>query len=258
MTNEEKIYDRHGVVCTVWYDDSPEDPINDWDVPGKFALFHGRYALGNCREEFKTPDDLHKWVRRHRKSIEFEFDVYMYDHSGIALSLWPFQCPWDSGQIGRVILKRSEVNRLVPKGTPKEERRKLAENYARGVLETYEQYLNGDVGGYTVEGDEVDEESCGGFYGFSNDIGDKDNQMIRAARDSIAQALWSVRKFRRKVVNEEGKEKKPPLEYFGNRVLEVLEMHEEWSADTLEEIARIAHDLGLSELDRYGMFRAKT
>lgn len=35
------------------------------------------------------------------------FPVYAYDHGGIEFSLSPYSCPWDSGRIGSILVKRS-------------------------------------------------------------------------------------------------------------------------------------------------------
>jgi len=60
--------------------------------------------------------------------------VYMYDHSGIALNTKPFSCPWDSGMIGYIFEKIGE-----------NETREQVEQRLAGDIETYSQYLNGEV-----------------------------------------------------------------------------------------------------------------
>ena len=80
-----------------------------------------------------------------------KFPLYCYSHSGVRLSLSPFSCPWDSGQIGFVLVRKDEDNP-----------RALAE----GLVEEWNQYLSGDVWGYRIvdeDGNEAD--SCWGHYG---------------------------------------------------------------------------------------------
>jgi len=42
---------------------------------------------------------------------------------------------------------------------------------------------------------------------------------------------------------------------FGEAVLEILDSHREWNADTLDEIASEAKHLGLADTDCHGHFR---
>jgi hypothetical protein len=104
--------------------------------------------------------------------------IYMYDHSGITIRTYPFECPWDSGQIGYIyvtyaqILKELDIKRLSPKA------RKWAYNLLRGEINVYNQYLTGEVYGYVIEKtvhcdhckkDSVEIiDSCWGFYGFDS------------------------------------------------------------------------------------------
>lgn len=81
--------------------------------------------------------------------------VYRYSHSGDDYSTAPFACPWDSGQVGWIYAEasaRAETPDL--------------EAHLRAEVETFAQWVRGDVWGYIVEdenGEHVD--SCWGFYG---------------------------------------------------------------------------------------------
>ena len=85
------------------------------------------------------------------------YPLFAYVHSGVSLSLgreYPFNCPWDSRQIGFVLVRR-DVGR-------KANRTQAAEL----CIETWNQYLSGDVYGFVVkdaQGENLD--SCCGFYG---------------------------------------------------------------------------------------------
>jgi len=110
-------------------------------------------ALGKeDKEEAKKELQKDGWV----------FPLRSYIHSGVALAVgsgpmgYPFDCPWDSGQIGVVLVKKDRGFRT----------KKKAEKAAEQHVETWNQYLSGDVYGYMVkdkEGNELD--SCWGFYG---------------------------------------------------------------------------------------------
>lgn len=86
--------------------------------------------------------------------------LYAYVHSGVSLSLgrdrYPFNCPWDSGQIGYVLVKRGKGMYTL----------KQAYKQAECTVEAWNQYLSGDVYYYTITDKQGDcLESCGGLYG---------------------------------------------------------------------------------------------
>ena len=96
--------------------------------------------------------------------------LYLYDHSGLSMSTrytYPYDDRWDAGQVGFIYVSIQDVKdewgwkRLTSK------RREMIFNILRNEVETYDQYLRGDVWGYIVEdedGDHID--SCWGFYGY--------------------------------------------------------------------------------------------
>ena len=100
--------------------------------------------------------------------------LYLYDHSGITMSTSPFNCNWDSGQVGWVVVSKENVRKEFG---VKRINKKLIEkvtNILEGEIKTYDQYLTGDIYGYKIFkvtecelGHEHKEEldSCWGFYG---------------------------------------------------------------------------------------------
>lgn len=101
----------------------------------------------------------------------------MYDHG--VTTVWVGAGPhefdqqgWDSGQIGFIYTTPERYRQICEEGDGAPEKlkptwRKHAEKILRAEIETWDQYMTGDVYGYTVEvkatGEEVD--SCWGFYG---------------------------------------------------------------------------------------------
>jgi len=89
--------------------------------------------------------------------------VFMYDHSGIALNTGGFGCPWDSGQVGFIYYTKDQV-RTVFDG-----REECAISALKQEIETYSDYVNGDVYGFTLEDDDGEHiDGCCGFYGSDN------------------------------------------------------------------------------------------
>lgn len=92
--------------------------------------------------------------------------LYLYDHSGITISTAPFGCPWDSGQVGYIYASLDDMRREFSCKRVTAKHRAQAEKQLRQEVETYDQYLTGDVYGYVVtdeNGDETD--SCWGMFG---------------------------------------------------------------------------------------------
>lgn len=77
--------------------------------------------------------------------------LYLYDHSGLAISTVPFSCPWDSGYIGFIYSDKPGIDY----------------KYLRSVVEEYNEYLQGGVWGFVIrDSNGVEIDSCWGLYGY--------------------------------------------------------------------------------------------
>jgi hypothetical protein len=90
----------------------------------------------------------------------FVFPLYAYIHSGVALSVDNHNFPyarWDVSMCGWVLIKKEAGSYT----------RKKALEAAKGLTESWNQYLSGEVYGYKITDIETEEEidSCWGFYG---------------------------------------------------------------------------------------------
>ncbi len=128
--------------------------------------------------------------------------LYLYDHSGITMSTGRFSCAWDSGQVGFVFVSLAQARKNwmlddaatwdtpMPYDHDKSVKplRERAADLLKAEVETYDQYLRGDVYGYTVTHKETGEEdSCWGFY--QAELPDaKDSYVLAQAREA-AEAL---------------------------------------------------------------------
>jgi hypothetical protein len=152
----------------VVHDSSPESP-REWDNLGTMICFHNRYDLGDNHNY--NSDDYSGWEEMKQAIIKEEnpaviLPLYMYDHSGISISTSPFSCRWDSGQIGFILVSKKkaleEFGGKIVTAKLKERLEKILE----GEVETYTQYVEGEVYGFVIEdedGEHID--SCYGFYG---------------------------------------------------------------------------------------------
>lgn len=80
------------------------------------------------------------------------FRIWSYEHGMMTVSASPFSCPWDSGLLGIVSVRKDAVN----------DTKEAFESYVK----TLDQVLQGDVYTFILE-DELGEtvDACGGFYG---------------------------------------------------------------------------------------------
>lgn len=83
----------------------------------------------------------------------------LYDHSGISMSVGSPTCRWDGSRVGWIYMTKDTMEK---EGWTKEQ----ATKYLEGEVETYDQYLTGDVWGWRViDSDEDIVHSCYGYYG---------------------------------------------------------------------------------------------
>lgn len=142
-------------------DIEPDNP-RDWENMGTMLCWHKRYTLGDennyKHSNFSSWEDLEATIDKEEDSVVI-FPLYMYEHGGVTISTTPFSCHWDSGRIGLIFVRREDV--LKEKLSLKQ-----VEEYLRQEVATYDQYLTGDVWGYTIEDEEGEcLESCWGFFG---------------------------------------------------------------------------------------------
>jgi hypothetical protein len=183
-------------ILRIFSDESPESP-RTWDNMAKFICFHKRYDLGDKHDydhsDYSGWDEMKEAIIKKEKAVIVK-PLYMYDHSGITISTSPFSCPWDSGQIGFVIVTREAIKECFGVKRITKEILERAEKNLNGEVETYDQYLRGDVYGFEVvkvstcnKNHEHEEhvDSCWGFYG--NDFAT--NGITDHLEEELAEAL---------------------------------------------------------------------
>jgi hypothetical protein len=124
-------------ICT---DNHPQNPRTEWDNAGTMVCFHSRYTLGD-KHDFPNADAFRLWWEEYGDGGTL-LPVYLYDHSGQTVSTTPFTCPWDSGQVGWIYMTRERQEK---EGIPDP----IA--YLKREVATYDQYLQGDIYGFSVE-----------------------------------------------------------------------------------------------------------
>lgn len=186
--NDERIYIKHknGAVSrlTIEYDQCSESP-REWDNVCTIASKTGRWNIADKDEAYPFEEFKNKIEELRRAEdagdMYMRF-VYMYDHGGQTISLQPFGDYWDSGVCGVIFVSKGTIFKELLNVTDdnwKERAYKIMEN----EIEIYNQYIKGEIYGYTLEKAEIidckertsgkewsmieweSEDSCCGFYG---------------------------------------------------------------------------------------------
>ncbi len=145
----------------IYSDDCAESP-RTWDNICEFHCSHRKYLLGDKGYNYSNGQDCIEAAQQAEKQGDIVMPLYLYDHSGITISLSPFSCRWDSGQVGFVIVRKEKMLRELSAKRFTKSLKNKALKIAQGEVETYDQYLRGEVYGYKIDGDG---DSCWGFYG---------------------------------------------------------------------------------------------
>ena len=174
--DDEATYKYGSCRIHVRREEDPESP-RTWDNSWKWYTNHRRYGFDSEDGKTLKVDDIYDdndrldgesmhdaILRQHPEFLDVQ-PIYLYDHSGIAISLKSFSDPWDSG-VGAIAVITKEQARKDFKDAPDEDTLKeRAYVWLEGEVEAYDRYLQGEVYGYVVEGPSGDEiDSCWGYY----------------------------------------------------------------------------------------------
>jgi hypothetical protein len=170
---------------------------DDYDCNlGRIVAFHQRYNLGDDNKQLSNGEILKSnnfngWQAMidHVDSVEggiLWLPVYLYDHSGITISTTGFRhidsAQWDWGQLGFIYITKKKARENWSWKALSAKRIEQVYDALRSEIETYDQYLTGDVYRYTViKPDGEDGDSCGGYYGHNHEesglLGDAQNSI---------------------------------------------------------------------------------
>lgn len=138
-------------------DIEPTNPREN-DNLGRMYVFHRNYTLGDKHN--LTVEELQEIVNE--KSV-VSLPVYLYDHSGLRVSVTPFHCPWDSGQIGFIYVTHEDIRREYGKVGKKEIETVL--KVLESEVKEYNDFLSGNCYGFMISKEDEVLESSWGFLG---------------------------------------------------------------------------------------------
>lgn len=168
----------NGFIIKIYQDDNMESP-ESWEDNGVFLVgYHRDFTVdrGSRKDGKYTPGISQELARCIANKGNYEdggyndeakdylkqyhvFGLEAYIHSGVVLALSNegnfCDRQWDVSQLGLVFVSKKETRM-----------RKAALRIARGLIETWNDYLSGNVYGFTITDQEENNfDSCWGFYG---------------------------------------------------------------------------------------------
>lgn len=204
-----KMKDEAGTeyILEIERDNDPESP-REWSNLCTMICWHSRYDLGD-KHHYSDPLDFtmslyrevmgESWFDKHKSddwsdilqvlqesNLILVKAIHLYDHSGITVSTsnaYPYNDRWDSSTVGFIyVTKKKLFEECI--GMVEETWQEQADRYIESEMGIYDQYLRGDVYGYTLTKkitvqekcphcgemireyeDEVYDDSSWGFYG---------------------------------------------------------------------------------------------
>ena len=190
-------------LLTVQPDDFFPNPRREAENFGTMICFHRRYQLGD-EHDYSNSDDLIKdlyikaagggdhgeqkyedltekydvWPLSSQQIQELNqalmsqiekayvvLPVYLYDHSGLAMSTTDFNDRWDSGQVGIIFVSHEKIKEEYEVNFIEPVLRLQVEDRLKGEVAEYDAYLRGECYCYELYEDGELEHSCGGFTG---------------------------------------------------------------------------------------------
>jgi len=139
-----------------------ENPATDtWHT--QLLIASNRHAFGTHNFTSGEACDAHLASLKKGSRI-YAAPVFAYIHSGIALSLSPFSCPWDSGMIGWITVDMAALELGVDE----------AKQEAQRLIDDMNEYLSNEAYGWIIENEDGEHiDSCWGYSGDPEDSGCK-------------------------------------------------------------------------------------
>lgn len=193
--NDAYIYLREKTTDEIYrlkveYDDWAESP-REWDNLCTIFSQRGNWDIGDKGFSYpkdEAPNKYEEYKERQERGEIFMVPIYVYEHSGMTISLSSFGDPWDSGVGAFIFVEKKKVFAELD-GVTEENWRQKAYKAMEQEVDIYDQYIRGEVYGWYIEkAEEIKhkrksdgktwtsiewehEDGCGGYYGDPEESG---------------------------------------------------------------------------------------
>ena len=162
------------ITIKVVRDDSAESP-RTWGNLGLMACWHRSYILGDVQPK----EDPADWLAANAPEGSVVLPLHLYDHSGITMRTGSFGDPWDSGQVGWIVVTPDKIRKEYSVKRITAAMRARVAAVLEQEVSTYDDFLTGNVWGYVLDvshdceacgakvGEDDKSDSCWGFVGDS-------------------------------------------------------------------------------------------
>ena len=151
---------KEGIYTARIYQDADIESPREWENLGEILYTSTRYNLGDRQVEREEIQEIIE-----RKDVIW-LPVYAYIHSGITISTgneYPYNDRWDGGMCGIIYAEREKVLKEFDKKILTKKLREKVIKCLEGEIKTFDQALTGDVYGYIITKEKVNEkcDKCG-------------------------------------------------------------------------------------------------
>jgi hypothetical protein len=159
MINEFE-YNKH-TIRIIETDASEESP-REYDPLGIMVTFHSNVNYNDLVPALRASD--YESLEAVKAHLIEEYDpvvilpVYLYDHSGMRMSVKPFSDRFDSGQLGFIFTTREKMHKHRTFKRLTKKLRDEAEQQLIGEIETMDQWLSGEAYGFVIDPQSDDDE----------------------------------------------------------------------------------------------------
>lgn len=165
-----------GKTIKIYADEDAMDPDEYSDNSAFLVHYHNDCWIK--KDDIIEKEDLDRYFEGEKIEQAKEYHIFLvnaYIHGGVSLSLsrdkYPFTDAFDVSSCGAVLVSKKEIKT-----------RKQARETAQGLIESWNDYLSGNIYGYQIDGGSIG--SCWGFYGDIEKSG-----LIEQAKDDINVAI---------------------------------------------------------------------
>lgn len=175
-------------IARILRDTHPASP-REWSNIGVMACWHRRYNLGDIQPKM----DPTEWLKENAPQGSVVLALSLYDHGGITMRVGPPTDRWDSGYVGYIVATPEKIREVYGVKRITAKVRAQAEAGLKSEVETYDEYLQGNVWGYVLEGGPADGDSCWGFLGSDDSTVGAMKEHVPNEYHEALEAAWEHR-----------------------------------------------------------------